>query len=92
MHDTYYPYCAETAKDAFHRKGGDKFHFDPDIGSVRMKLNSFNVEYNFNKKIFTESTNLLHHYLSLDPRIKPLLYAIKIFGRGRNIFACKLYL
>lgn len=55
-----------------------------------MKLNTSNIEYNFNKEIFTQSTNLIHHYLSLDPRIEHLLYGLKIFGRGRNIFACKL--
>lgn len=87
----YEPYCTELANDIFHRHGGDKFHFEPDIDSVRMKFNHVNVEYNFNCKAFTESTNLIRHYIALDPRVKPLLYAIKVFGRGRNIFASKLY-
>ncbi|KAG2197827.1 hypothetical protein INT47_009708 [Mucor saturninus] len=84
------PYCTDVAIDIFYRHGGDKFHFSEDIGSVRTKLENTNIEYNFNNGIFTESTNLIGHYLTLDPRVQPFLYAIKVFGRGRNIFASQI--
>lgn len=83
------PFCSTTTTNIFRRNGAEKFSHDPTIDAIKFKLEEYSVEYNFNKEIYTESTNLINHYLTSDPRVKPFLYALKIFGRGRNIFAGK---
>lgn len=83
------PYCPSTIADVFRRFDAEKIHHDTYTDMTRMKMEEYNVELNFNKEVYVESSNLIHQYIQLDPRVKPSLYALKLYGRGRNIFACK---
>ncbi|KAI9352415.1 hypothetical protein BD770DRAFT_143942 [Pilaira anomala] len=85
--DTHQPYCVSTSSQLFARRNYEKITYEPDIDSVKFRVDNWNIEYNFNKEIFTYSTNLINHYMILDPRVQTFLFAIKTFGRGRNIFA-----
>lgn len=85
--DTHQPYCVSTSSQLFARRRYEKITYERDIDSVKFKVDNWSIEYNFNKEIFTHSTNLINHYMRLDPRVRTFLFAIKSFGRGRNIFA-----
>ncbi|KAI8048321.1 uncharacterized protein B0P05DRAFT_564449 [Gilbertella persicaria] len=87
LSDRNEPHSFETMQRIFIDAGVDKMTFHQDINSIRIKHKDLSVEYNFNKKMFTKSTNLIEKYVSLDPRISPFLSAIKYFARGRNVLA-----
>ncbi|GAA5803545.1 hypothetical protein HPULCUR_009027 [Helicostylum pulchrum] len=84
------PFCKAASIPLFQSVGAKKIQFEEDIGSLRLKHQLHHIEYNFNKEAFTYSTNLINHYMTLDPRVQTFLFAIKLFGRGRNIFAMQV--
>ncbi|KAI8095423.1 hypothetical protein BDF21DRAFT_5946 [Thamnidium elegans] len=88
--DVTEPFCKNASIPLLHRAGVEKISFDSDIGSFRLKFSERAIEYNFNKEAFTYSTNLINHYLTMDPRVQKLLFVIKLFGRGRNLFASQV--
>lgn len=88
--DVTEPFCKLTSVPLLKDEGAKKIMFQRDIGSLRLKNWGHTIEYNFNKEAFTYSTNLINHYMTLDPRVQTFLFAIKLFGRGRSLFASKL--
>ncbi|CAO3652112.1 unnamed protein product [Mucor hiemalis] len=67
--------------------GGQHGMLDKSTNLIRFQINQFPVEIDFNKEITTESTYLILEYIKLDPRVKPLLNAIKNWGRDKSLFA-----
>lgn len=67
--------------------GGQHGMLDKSTNLIRFQINEFPVEIDFNKEITTESTYLILEYIKLDPRVKPLLNAIKNWGRDKSLFA-----
>lgn len=89
LNDAYEPYCFSTMKQRFEMLGFNKICFDESIDATRFKAEALGVEYTFNKKAFTKSTNLIEKYRTLDPRVLPFLMTLKYFCRGRNLLARK---
>lgn len=81
-----FPYSVDAVMDLFYQ---DQANRDNSTGFIRFTMGTYPIEINFNKEITTEPTNLIIQYMKLDPRVKPLLYAIKLFGRARSLFARK---
>jgi hypothetical protein len=69
-----------TAHAAF-KKGS----YDVAVNTLRYQDPLGHVEFVFNKKIFTESTDLINHYIALDPRVGKLVAVVKNFVQLRSV-------
>ncbi|KAI8373410.1 hypothetical protein EDC96DRAFT_499230 [Choanephora cucurbitarum] len=81
------PHSLQALQPHFLRDSSERLTFKEDLQTFRLKAKSFGVEFNFNKKIFTQSTFMIQQYVHLDPRVLPFISAIKLFVRGRNIIS-----
>ncbi|KAI8885509.1 hypothetical protein K501DRAFT_69962 [Backusella circina FSU 941] len=69
------------SKDPSFKKGS----YDDSFNTLRYHDPIGHVEFVFNKKVYTESTELIMHYIGLDDRVGQLISVVRNFVQLRNV-------